>query len=601
MTSQEQKDWVKKQMHGMDVVKNGEKRPKEEIVHKYSNKGQGQLSEACIIEGKPYFIAYTVNEQKRKDFIVSPPLIQEDIRVLKPPHKEQYPYEPYEFKSINEPNYYLQKAKQETVDSLYQKIKSIVTKYNDIDEKTINLLSADILGSYFQDRFSTLHYLIVVGDNGTGKSAFGDTFECLGYRPVNVTNTTEAFWFRIFGTNEPGQVTIIAEEIDKLDDNSQIMSVLKVGYQPNAKVPRMNNENDKMDFYYPFCFKIMIAERSPNEDKAKGLLDRSFKIKTYKGCPELKIKEIRNPQGNKKRQKQSEEINEVRNTLLMFKLVHFKDPYREVDIGLDGRDEELCKPLLQLFFTLGASEETLRELEDTLQHFLNIKNTRKHNSKEALIYPILVNAIPKYGFTIDASQIWEEIIESLEGEKDNDKPNIFYSADYGPIYRNRITKLICDKFGGEMRHKRNGNVITFDPDYLAKVGKIYDDTKGIKTKLIDGDSCDACDPLIGNAPGLVRSSIDKNYEKLSTDLEANNDNIANKKGPYLPGDESHGSHGSLEEYPSTCYYCDEYFDGKGKEVYEKHVIIKHPKMPCYPGLPDIELYSLTPKGMKWEI
>jgi DNA replicative helicase MCM subunit Mcm2 (Cdc46/Mcm family) len=53
-------------------------------------------------------------------------------------------------------------------------------------------------------------------------------------------------------------------------------------------------------------------------------------------------------------------------------------------------------------------------------------------------------------------------------------------------------------------------------------------------------------------------------------------------------------------YPPKCYYCDEYFDGMGKQAYENHVINKHPKKPCYPGLADIDLYRLTAQDMKWE-
>ena len=60
-----------------------------------------------------------------------------------------------------------------------------------MDKETIVLLSMDIICSYFQDKFSTVHYLDVKGCNGTGKSVFGDMFEALGYRTVNMTDPTQ--------------------------------------------------------------------------------------------------------------------------------------------------------------------------------------------------------------------------------------------------------------------------------------------------------------------------------------------------------------------------------------------------------------------------
>lgn len=97
-----------------------------------------------------------------------------------------------------------------------------------------------------------------------------------------------SFQFRLCGTVEFGQVTIIAEEVDRLDENSSTMSVLKEGYQLNARVPRMNSDNTKMDFFNPFCFKILIAEKSHRDDRAKCVIDRSFRIKSYKGSPTKK-------------------------------------------------------------------------------------------------------------------------------------------------------------------------------------------------------------------------------------------------------------------------------------------------------------------------
>ena len=489
----EQLNWINKQMGSRKVVKNGNGKEKkhEEIVHKYSSKGDGILRESAHIVSVPYFIKKSFIEKRDEYVITLDPYIEENTKTLRPPFKQECPYIPYEFTTNAEANQYLQRAMKETPDSLLQKIKSMLKRFNDVDDKTATLLSVTILNSYFQDRFSTIYYLIVVGANGTGKSSFGETFECLAYRAVKMNNATEAFWFRIFGTNEPGQVTIIAEEVDKMDENSQVMGMLKEGYQPNSKVPRMNNDNDKMDFYYPFGIKILIGEESPSEDKARGLLDRSFKIKSYKGYPDFDIKDIRNPQGNPNKQALLDEMYDLRKILLAYRVVHFKDPYKEIEVGLDGRDREVCKPTLQLFYTLGASEETQREIEATLQHFLDIKNKRKGQTLEAVIYPIVVNHVSVNGKEIPSGEIWKIITSSLEGNFDEDKdgkirkPNVFYSADFGRQYRNTITKMICDKFGAEIDHKETGNNLVFDIVHLIKIGNLYGNSNGIQTKLVN--------------------------------------------------------------------------------------------------------------------
>lgn len=518
---------------------------KEEIVNKFSNKGQSQLREAAIIEGKPTFIKYFCDQENDKRFITVEPKITDNTLILRPPQAKEYPNNnPYEFKTVDEPQVYLQRALKETPDSLLAKIKMVVKKYNDLDDKTATLLSANILGSYFQDRFSTVHYLIIVGANGTGKSAFGDTYECLGYRAVKVTNTTDAFWFRIFGNIEYGQVTIIAEEFDRMDESSQIMTVLKEGYQPNTRVPRMNSNNDKMEFFNPFGFKIIIGEKSPNENKARGVLDRSFKIKSYKGFPDYNIKEIRNPQGNARRQTLFDEINDLRKLLLMYRLVHIKDPYKEITTGLDGRDEELCKPMLQLFYTLEASTETLRELEETFQHFLDIKNKRKGQTLEALIYPIIFNIVTEKGERIPSSELWQLITQSLEGELDEKNSSVFYSSDFGKIYRNTVTAMICDKFAAEIDHRRDGNTIVFNSKNLIRAGKIYQ-TNQISIKQVPCDAVTHRDHCEGQAIfSNNQESIGDNNNALENLTLSDNTRV------------NHSDHDESLNHKKKCPHCD---------------------------------------------
>lgn len=510
---------------------------KEEIVYKFSNKGHGQLKESSIVEGKSCFIKYFCNEEKDQSFIQWQPNITDVTPVLRPPLAQEYPNSnPYEFKTVDEPQRYLQRALKETPDSLLAQIKTMAKNFNAVSEHTANLLSLTIFNSYFQDRFSTVYYIIIIGANGTGKSAFGDTFESLAYRAIKATNTTDAFWFRIFGNIEYGQVTIIAEEFDRMDESSQIMTVLKEGYQPNTRVPRMNSNNDKMDFFNPFGFKIIIAEKSPSDIKSRGVLDRSFKIKSYKGFPLHNIKEIRNPQGNSKRQEIFDKIDDLRKLLLAYRLIHIKDPYKEISIGIHGRDEELCKPTLQLFHTLGASEETIKMIESTFQHFLDIKNNRKNDLLETTLYPIVKSMVTPDKLSIPGTDIWNKITESLDGRPDEKDSTVYHSDDFGNIHRITVTKMICDKFGAEIEHKMRGNNLLFDYNHLMAMEKIYKNDGKIRTQPVLDDSM-----IQQNQP--VEMASTSNHNKTEDD--------DSRIGPFQQVENVESSN-----HIEKCPYCD---------------------------------------------
>jgi hypothetical protein len=132
------------------------------------------------------------------------------------------------------------RAKKETIDSLFEKAKSIVLKYNDQDEHKIILLAGDIVWSYFQDRFSTTHYVVIVGGNGSCKTTIGDTFAAAAYRTVTMTDPSAANIFRVLGKIEYGQCTIVMDEAEKVDKSADLMSILKAGYQFNARVSKIN-------------------------------------------------------------------------------------------------------------------------------------------------------------------------------------------------------------------------------------------------------------------------------------------------------------------------------------------------------------------------
>jgi len=479
-----------------------------------------------ILKGRPVFLKY---ENGNLEVIEH---IEEINRIIKAPSHEEYPYEPYEYTSKEEIQSYLEQAKQASIDSLYLKAKEFVQDYNDQDHYKLVVFATDIIFSYFQDKFATTHYLSVVGDNDSGKSSLGITFEATGYRPVYMTDPSAANIFRCLGTIESGQCTIILDEADKIDKSPEMMAILKTGYQLNGKVPKINTNTLRQEFFFTYALKIIISERSMSLTEAKGVYDRTFSFTAYAGDPMFDIKETLNPQGNIACQSRLDRLRAFRKLLLIYRLVHFNDLVPDVNTGLKRRNRELCKPILQLFYDSGM--ETQTEIKTMLEHFLAVKKHRKENTIEVFLLPLIINLVSENGIELPASSIWHRITAGgVDGHYDERRPNEYQTADFGTIYRNSITNIICDKFGAQRRHKERGNILIFDPEKLVKIGKSYEIETSIQLKLLSEDKAEGSEgsegfrkekDVIEQNPNMELTSKENNFPKIfeqTLDIKSN--------------------------------------------------------------------------------
>jgi hypothetical protein len=466
-------------------ISQGHKQSKknEYFAYKYSNKSKDHLHEAVIIDGRPLFL-------KCQDTMVCEVVSKEETseRIIKPPNQEEYPYVPYDFKNMKEVRLYEERAKGESICSLLQKAKSIVKKFNDQDDYKLNLLAIDIVWSYFQDKFGTTHYLIIVGDNDSGKSSLGNTFEAVGYRVVNMTSPTAPNVFRTLGVIEPGQCSFVLDEADKIDESTDMMNILKSGYDYDKKVSKTNTNSWKVEWFYAYGLKIIIAEKSPNKLKAKGLLDRTLLIHAFPGDTNFDIKEVKNPNGDPELEKALSELFDFRKLMLVYRLIHFKDPIPDIDVGVKRRNKELCKPYIRLFYGSQAQSE----VEETFQTFLETKASKKTESLEAKLLPVITDLIQQKGNSIFTSDIWDLIKTRLNGQSNPQNINEYYVGEY-KIYKNTITKILEDKFGAGYQHTEHGGKIIFFQDKLQKIMKSYDLDIKIKTRLKKPESTDSTD------------------------------------------------------------------------------------------------------------
>src|SRR5919197_5476250 len=237
------------------------------MAYKYSNDRKGPLHESVILAGLPMFIKYQVK---------AVPQIQEPSRIIRPPRKEEYPYPSYEFGNIEEVQKFINEAKNNNIESLYLKAKGIVRKYVDQEEPIIVILAADIIWSYFQDLFPTTHYINVTGDNETGKSTIGYAFQYTGYRPVKASTISTANYYRTVGIIEPGQSTMIEDEADHIEEDTNKSKILKHTYEYDSRIPKvnMNTKDQNQNWFYGYCLKIIISEKPLDPNKAKGLVER---------------------------------------------------------------------------------------------------------------------------------------------------------------------------------------------------------------------------------------------------------------------------------------------------------------------------------------
>jgi hypothetical protein len=437
---------------------------KEVTVNKYSQNRKGNLFEAVLVQGKPYFITVS-NENNTKEFeLVSK--IEESTRILIPPSIEEYLHEPYEFKSQAEIESYIKKAEKETIFSLFTKIKSIVSKFIDQEEHIINLQSTNIVFSYHQDRFNTVHYVGIFGDNGTGKSSIGDVFEALAYRAMNTTDPTVANIFRSLGSVEPGQLTLILDEAEKVDQNPEIMSILKTGYDYRKTVSRINQNTGKPERFFTYCFKMIIGERPPSPILAKGVNDRILGDTVYYGNPQHDIKEVLNPTdtGGKELKILFDEINECKKILFAYRILHFRDPIPNIALRISGRNKELVKPHLQMFSNIKTEEDkqVYGQIENTFAKMLRIKNEKKNSTLEFALMPIIVDLMKESKTRIiKFSDFWLRLISTIRGKLNENKPNEYNTEDYGTIYRNSVTPTL-HKLGVKTKHRKSFTELLFD-------------------------------------------------------------------------------------------------------------------------------------------
>jgi hypothetical protein len=483
------------------------------------------LAEAVIIGGKPLF-AYTINGGTSVTFYEE--LETEDM-ILRPPTKQEYPPDSaLEYANEDEFMESIRIANEDDhLYKLYKDVRKFYTRdyFVDTEAKNSTLLALYTITSYFQDKFSTVHYIWLVGDNGSGKNSIVITYSWLGYRVLYATGANGANIREYLGTVQEGQGTIAEDELDNFDEDSDRRRLYTAGYASGSCVPKIMDGNTKsreQRYYLPYCQKMCASENLPSMKYAKGMLDRTFPVKCVKGFP------LKNAKWTKRHTKSPEtlrlidEMQKLRKRLLAFRMVHFDDVIDDIaGLSISGRALELTEPALQLFHKYKSSPEDeeifKNEILPTLSEFLKDRLGRRNTSLEAKLYPIITKMVEEQGGTLENDKIFATVKSEMEGSPVPDKEDYaFYVEELERVVtRNNILKVLKEKFKAAPDRVMSAvdgsrpRVHVISKDTLQRIKASYEDQYEIKIISIEEPSAqvDQPDQVLVDRVGKKREDI----------------------------------------------------------------------------------------------
>lgn len=473
--------------HGDNNKKEGDHDEEEDDDSNSALTTMSTLWETVRIGGSHFFTSYDV-VQKRVRLAVN---IKEKTGRVILPYNDSSGIEPYSFASRLELEQYIQRARLENLGTLFRKVQVYVKLFYDTDiQAYVDIVAADTIFTYFQDRLGKTHYLFIYGEPGTGKGVILETINQLAYRAADVTSITGPVLYRVMGSVERGQVTMIIDEANKLEDDALLLNVLKVGYKGNQRVPRIvDNEKNIIEWFYAYCFKVIAAERLPSHWKTGGLLSRCLEIHSAPGRPAMDIGDVLERANDPQNIKVLEQLEDLRKLLFAYRLLHHHEPIADVRIkDIYGRDTELVKPLVRLFRTLGDTD-SLETIKSALHHFLKEGNRKKVDSLASEVLKKIKEYITaknegKYEFA--TAEFWEFLEYEMNGRRVDDRPDTMKFDLLGEVSKTKLGSVLRS-LGGQSVKDRTGSkrVWRFDGKTLERLSKIYYNEMPDKIEIIE--------------------------------------------------------------------------------------------------------------------
>jgi hypothetical protein len=142
--------------------------------------------------------------------------------------------------------------------------------------------------------------------------------------------------------------------------------------------------------------------------------------------------------GEEELQAQLDELNETRNLLLAYRLLHYNDKIPNIKLNIQNREKQLFKSVIRVF----QNTETLKELLPVISKYISQKREGNATTLYAFLYRMVKDLIKEQN-SLESSSIWSHIIDNLSGDFIPGKKYSFDSLEFGIISQKFIIETLC--------------------------------------------------------------------------------------------------------------------------------------------------------------
>jgi hypothetical protein len=337
-----------------------------------------------------------------------------------------------------------------STENLLNELHLYLNKYVDIEsELDRDIALTYVLLSWGYNRFSSISYLRILGDYGSGKSRLLQVLN-ICYKSIRASgNASEAPIFRLI--DKYGGTLIIDEaEFGRNSEKSEgIKDILRFGKDRDGVVLRCNSKNNEVETFKAFGPKILGSRRSYSDDALESrIIDIKMKETKAEHIPlNLDVEEFEYDSG------------EIRRKLLKWSLENYfkinTNIYKKyIDNKISKRINEMNSPLI-----------CIRAEDENFIEELMVKAKEKHQcmleDKSLRLEAEIVKEIFRLYSEKQEDPLLKKVAENLSEDK---------KRNYSPRF---IGSIIRDNLQFITKHTREGNIIVVNKKRLTELIEEY--------------------------------------------------------------------------------------------------------------------------------